>query len=116
MVEPLQKIPYEQYDCWRLCRHLYREGFGEDLDESPVLAWKHVQEVWWCGDPEDPLTISQPGDVWIFRALGMASHHVGVVVNTVQFIHTRPRVGVCLARLVEWKPRLLQIARLRRLA
>jgi hypothetical protein len=116
IVDPLLGLPYEQFDCWRLCRHLYREGWGEDLDDDPVQAWKHIQEMWWQDDVADPCAVSQPWDVWILRGRGMASHHTAIVVNQTYFVHTRKRIGVCLEPMVRWKPRLLQIARLRRLA
>jgi cell wall-associated NlpC family hydrolase len=116
LVEPLLGLPYEQYDCWRLVRRLYRDYWGEDLEDNPAQAWKHVQEIWWQDDAEDPLVVSQSGDLWIMRGLGLSSHHVGVVCNTVHFVHARKRVGTCLEPLRVWRPRLLQIARLRRLA
>lgn len=115
IVDPLLGRRYEEYNCWALCRHLYREGWGEDVDDDPAQAWKHVQEIWWQEDTDDPLMLSQCWDLWIMRGRGMSSHHVGVVVNGVYFIHTRRRIGVCLEPLRRWKPRLLQIARLRRL-
>jgi cell wall-associated NlpC family hydrolase len=115
LVEPLLGLPYEQYDCWALCRYLYREYWGEDLDADPAQGWKHIQEIWWQDDTEDPLSLSQSGDLWIMRGTGMSSHHTGIVCNTVYFVHTRRRTGVCLEPLARWKPRLLQLARLRRL-
>lgn len=115
MVEPLVGTPYSQLNCWALCRHLYREVWGEDLDEQPVYAWRHVEEIWWDGDPEDPLTLSRPGDLWIMRAAGMASQHSGIVIDALKFVHTRKRIGTCLELMARWQPRLLQIARLRRL-
>lgn len=115
IVDPLLGAPYEQFDCWRLTRHLYRAGWEEDLDEKPEMAWKHVTEIWWQEDSEDPLEIVQPWDLLIMRGRGMASHHVGISVNQVYFTHTRKRVGVCLEPVRRWAPRLLQIARLRRL-
>lgn len=115
LVEPLLGLSYEQYDCWALCRHLYREYWGEDLDADPAQGWKYIQELWWQDDTDDPLTLSQSGDLWIMRGRGMSSHHVGIVCNTVHFVHTRRRTGVCLEPLRRWRPRLLQLARLRRL-
>lgn len=115
IVEPLIGAPYSQWNCWQLVRHLYREACGENLDEQPAYAWRHVEEIWWQGDPDDPLTLSQQGDLWIMRAAGMASHHVGIVLDNLRFIHTRKRIGVCTELMARWQPRLLQIARLQRL-
>jgi cell wall-associated NlpC family hydrolase len=115
ILDPLLGLPYEQLNCWQLCRHLYKEGFGEDLEAQPAQAWKRVEEIWWQDDGEDPLTLSQPWDLLAFRGTGMASHHVGIVVNAQQFTHTRKRLGLCLEQTLRWRARLLQIARLRRL-
>jgi hypothetical protein len=115
IVDPLLGLPYEQFNCWQLCRHLYREGWGEELDEQPALAWKHVEEIWWQEDAPDPLALTQPWDLWILRGLGMSSHHVSIIVNQVYLTHTRKRLGLCLEPMSRWQPRLLQIARLRRL-
>ncbi len=115
IVDPLLGLPYEQYNCWALCRYLYREAWGEELEEDTNQAWKYVQEIWWQDDADDPLRLSQCGDLWIMRGRGMASHHVGIVLNDQYFTHTRRRTGVCLEPLRRWRPRLLQIARLRRL-
>jgi hypothetical protein len=115
IIDPLLGAPYEQWNCWQLCRHLYKEGWGEELETSPAHAWKHVEELWWHEEGTDPSTLTQPWDLWIMRGLGMASHHVGIVVNDRQLTHTRKRLGVCLEPMMRWTPRLLQIARLRRL-
>jgi hypothetical protein len=115
LLEPLLGLPYAQYDCWALCRRLYKDGWGEDLEESPAHAWKRIEEVWWRDDATDPLTLVQPWDLWIQRGLGMASQHTGIIVNDRQFTHTRKRLGLCLEPMIRWRPRLLQIARLRRL-
>lgn len=116
IVDPLLGLPYAQYDCWALCRRLYREGWGEDLDDQPEFAWRHVQEIWWQDDTDDPLVRAQPWDLFILRGRGMSSHHTGIIVNTRYFVHTRRRVGVCMEEMARWQSRLMQLARLRRLA
>ena len=115
IAERIVGSPYEQYNCWDLCRYLYHEGWGEELDEKPESAWRYVAEIWWQDDLDDPLELMKPWDLLIMRGRGMASHHTGVVCNAVHFVHTRKRVGTCLEPLRRWTPRLLQIARLRRL-
>lgn len=115
IIDPLIGAPYEQWDCWRLIRHLYREGWGIALEDDPGVAHREVQEIWFAGDTEEPLALVQPWDVVIMRTRGLASSHVGIVLDTQYFIHTRQRIGVCLEPLRRWQSRLLQIARLRRL-
>jgi cell wall-associated NlpC family hydrolase len=115
ILDPLLGLPYAELNCWQLCRHLYREGFGEELEEQPAHASKRVEELWWQDDVDDPLTLIQPWDLLVFRGTGMASHHVGISVDDRQFTHTRKRLGLCLEQTLRWRPRLLQIARLRRL-
>jgi hypothetical protein len=115
LVEPLLGLPYAKCDCWQLLRRLYGQGWGIDLDADPAAAAQQVQEIWFQGDARDPLSLLQMWDIWILRAHGMASSHVGIVVNAVHLIHTREATGVCLEPLRRWAPRLLQMARLRRL-
>lgn len=115
LVDPLLGLPYAEVNCWELLRKLYSEAWQIDFDSDPMVAVQQVQEIWWQSSTDDPFTLVQPWDVLIFRALGFASQHVGVVVNQEQFCHTRQRNGVCLEYLRRWRPRLLQMARLRRL-
>lgn len=115
IIDPLLGLSYAEYDCWHLVRKLYREGWGLPFEDDPALAVRQFQEWWFVGSEADPLTLVQPWDVLIFRTRGMASSHVGIVFTTAQFVHTRQRLGVCLASLRLWSPRLLQIARLRQL-
>jgi hypothetical protein len=115
LVDPLLGAPYADYNCWQLVRHLYRVGWGIDFDADPAAAVAQMQEIYFQGAPCDPLTLTQPWDVWVMRIKGMASSHVSIVFNTQYFIHARKSCGVCLEPLRRWTPRLLQIARLRRL-
>ena len=111
MLDPILGLPYAEYTCWHLLRYLFREGWGLALDDNPAAAHQYVQEVWFDGEGPAPGLL--PWDVLIFRTIGLASGHVGVVVDGSQFVHTRQRTGVCLERIALWRPRLLQIARLR---
>jgi cell wall-associated NlpC family hydrolase len=115
LLDPILGRSYDEYNCWDLLRDLYGQGWGIALEEDPAAAVAQVSELWFQGDPRDPLTLVQPWDVVIFRTRGMASSHVGVVCNTVQFAHTRRRLGTCIEPMRRWMPRLLQIGRLRRL-
>jgi hypothetical protein len=115
LVEPLLGLSYAECHCWDLLRRLYGQGWGIDLDADPAAAAAQVQEIWFQRDECDPLSLMQPWDILIMKATGMASSHVGIVVNAVHLIHTREATGVCLEPLRRWAPRLLQMARLRRL-
>jgi cell wall-associated NlpC family hydrolase len=115
LIDPLLGLPYTQVDCWHLLRKVYGEGLGIDFDADPAAAIQHVQEIWFTGDALDPLALLQPWDVLILKTRGVASSHVGIVVNSMQFVHTGPRTGVCIAPIQRWKHYLLQLARLRQL-
>lgn len=118
LVEPLLGTPYAEANCWQLVRLLIREGFGLDLAAQTEEAAREVVELWYRGDDADPLTLLQPWDLLIIAnhdALPV-SDHVGLVVDEERFVHARNSVtGVSLERIRRWKPRLLQVARLRRL-
>ena len=119
IVEPILGLSYAQYDCWHLVRYVFKEGWAIDFDDDPAHALAQAEEIWFVGDPVDPLTLLQPWDVLIMRTRGLASSHVGVVFDAVHFVHTRKLLGVCLEPLKRWMPprstRLLQMARLKRL-
>jgi cell wall-associated NlpC family hydrolase len=119
LVDPLLGASYEQYNCWHLVRHLFKAGWDIDFDADPAHALAQAGEIWFQGDPTDPLTLTQPWDVIVMRTKGIASSHVGIVVDTQYFVHTRKSIGVSLEPLKAWAPprstRLLQIARLKRL-
>jgi cell wall-associated NlpC family hydrolase len=117
LVDAILGRSYEDYNCWDLLRDLYGKGWGIDLDTDPAVAANQVVEIWFQADTRDPLTVVQPWDLLVFRPKGLASSHVGVMCDNRQFVHTRETYGTCRELLVgpKWLPRLLQIARLRRL-
>jgi NlpC/P60 family len=115
LVDAILGRSYEEYNCWHLLRDLYGKGWGIDLDADPATAAAQVQEIWFQDDARDPLRIVQTWDILIIRTLGMASSHVGVVCDSRQFVHTRKNLGTCMELTKRWAPRLMQIARLRRL-
>jgi len=119
IIEPRLGLPYEQFHCWNLVRFLFKEGWGIDFDADPVWARAQLQDIWFAGTDADPRTIIQPWDGLVYRGQGLASQHVGVVFDTRHMAHADRKLGLCLVPLVEWLPprcpRLLQIARLKRL-
>lgn len=113
LVDPILGAPYEQYPCWALARHLMHVGLNLDIVADPQRAAEQLSEVWFEDDPRDPLTLVQPWDLFIMLRHGMVSEHVGVVVDSETLVHTRRTTGVVLEPLQRWKPKLLQLARLR---
>lgn len=119
LVNPILGAPYEQYTCWHLVRHLVREGFGFDMAEEPQRAATAFIELWYRGDTPDPLALVQPWDVVILagQAHLPVSTHVGLALDAVSFVHARDQgVGVVVEPLRRWRPKLLQLARLRSLS
>ena len=115
LIDPILGAPYDQYPCWTLARTLMQEGLGLDTVEDPHRAAQQLSEVWYEGDPRDPLTLVQPWDLFIMLRHGLVSEHVGLVVNSTTLVHTRRTTGVVLEPLQRWVPKLLQLARLRML-
>jgi hypothetical protein len=113
LVTPILGASYEQYNCYRLLKHLISTGFGLTLDDDPQRAAQAIVEVWYRGDTREPLALMQPWDCAILACRGPLSDHVGLVVDTQYFVHTRRRTGVCLEKVQRWQSKLLQIARLR---
>jgi cell wall-associated NlpC family hydrolase len=117
MVTPLLGEPYEKWDCWDLVRHLYLQGFGFDLARATDSSAQRFQEVWYRGN-DDPLTVVQPWDLALFTNSDELpiGEHVGIIVNQQTFVHARQsETGVALGRVRTWKPRLIQVSRLREL-
>lgn len=114
-VDAILGAPYEQFPCWTLARHLMQVGLGLDIVADPQRAATQLSEVWFEGDPRDPLTLVQPWDLFIMVRHGVVSEHVGLVVDSETLVHTRRTTGVVLEPLQRWKSKLLQLARLRML-
>lgn len=116
LADPLLGASYEEYDCWGLVRELLTQGFGLDIERDPQKAAESIVEVWFRGDARTPLAVVQPWDFLIMATRGVVSNHIGIVIDSQYFVHTRQRTGVVLERMTRWQPRLLQIGRLRWLA
>jgi len=119
IIRPNLGLPYEQFHCWNLVRFLFKEGWQIDFDADPALAMAQLEEVWFPSHGTDPRDVLQPWDGLVFRSQGLASRHVGVVFDACQMVHADRTLGLCLTPLAQWlpprNPRLLQIARLKRL-
>jgi hypothetical protein len=118
LVDPLLGAPYAQYTCWHLVRHLVRAGWGWDMAAEPERAASAFRELWYRGDPADPLSLVTPWDIVICSGLPHlpVSTHVGLALDAQAFVHARDQgVGVVIEPLRRWRPKLLQLARLRSL-
>jgi hypothetical protein len=109
--------PYTQYSCFGLMRYLIRAGFGWDLVDDPHQAAAEITEIWFRGDGRDPVSLLQPWDCWMLSLQDTLpwTDHVGLVIDAQHWVHSRRRVGVVIEPLRRWQPKLLQVARLRRL-
>jgi cell wall-associated NlpC family hydrolase len=125
LVKPLidADLPYEHFQlpgpsgasnaCWGLVRYLFHEGFGFDLATDTTSAAERFAEVWYCGSMHDPWEVLQPWDVMVLATRGPLSDHVGLIVEPTRMVHVRRRLGVCVEPIRRWKPKLVQIVRLR---
>jgi cell wall-associated NlpC family hydrolase len=123
IVTPLIGLPYEHFQlpgpfgasnaCWGLVRHLLKEGFGFDLATDATSAAERFAEVWYRGDSRDPWEVLQRWDGLVLATRGTLSDHVGLIVEPTTMVHVRQRVGVCVEPIQRWKPKLVQIVRLR---
>jgi len=100
-------------DCWGLARLVYKQEFdielpsfaGEyDVDDPKLLHEIITQhkEGW------ETLTQPEPGCLVLFRMFGTESH-IGIMVNTTQFLHTREKYTSAIESLssTEWKNRIV---------
>lgn len=115
LVAPLLGAPYEEWNCWDLCRHLLVLGLGLDLNAEPEQAQNLLWEVWWHTDADDLYEVIQPWDFVILAPGGLVSESVGLAVDASTFVHTNPQTGVALAHVTRWRKRIIQLARLRSL-
>ena len=118
LVDPLLGTSYAEYTCWGLVYYLLKEGLRLDLARDPATAATALMEIWFRGDPRNPLTLVQPWDLYITtQNLHLpVSDHVGLVVDDTSFVHARNvSTGVAIEPLRRWRPKLLQLARARSL-
>ena len=123
VVDSLIGLPYEHFQlpspsgasnaCWGLVKYLYKKGFGFDLATDTTSAAERFAEVWYRGEDRDPLALLQSWDALVFATRSPLSDHVGLVVEPTLMVHVRKRVGVCVEPMQRWKPKLVQIVRVR---
>jgi hypothetical protein len=118
LVTPFLGQPYAEDECWRLVLDLLQAGGFDTVASDPLQAIQQVVELWFCDDPRDPLALVQPWDWYLLTRRGHPQagapiQHIGLVVDTTTFVHSRRGVGVCVEPLLRWRPKLVQLARLR---
>lgn len=124
LVTPILRTPYAHFAvpgapepnaCYGLLRYLFKQGFDLDFPTDPAEIARAIVELWYRGDPRDPLMLAQPWDGYVLATKAPWSDHVGLVVSATHFVNVRKRTGVCLEPLQQWRSRLLQMVRLRML-
>lgn len=80
-------LPYEQYDCWGLVRHVYREELGVELPHDPLAARRLMIET----------PLPAPLDVALLRS--RTGRHVALVVDRNRVLHSNEGTNACIARL-----------------
>ena len=117
-IDRLMARGYPAGACWQYVLDLLYEGGRGDWRRWPAEALTQTREVWFCDDPRDPWSLTEPWD-WLLLARkgrpgrGALVGHIGLVVDDTSMTHVRPQGGVCVEPLRRWRPRLIQIARMR---
>ncbi|MEN6567206.1 MAG: NlpC/P60 family protein [Veillonellales bacterium] len=96
-----------QYDCWGLCREVYRR-YGVNIPDYPISAMdanrickqmEQEQHKW--------VQIQQPYPVPCLVAICLDSaswvNHAGVYIGNGQFIHAYRKTGVVIDRIKKWR-------------
>src|SRR5262245_7570406 len=107
--------PYEVGDCWKLVYDFLQEGGFTHVDDHPLKAAEAFTEVWCQGSSLDPLPLVEPWDLLLLREAGQgpAATHVAVALDGHDLLHVRRGPGVCIEPLRRWRPRLINLGRLR---
>lgn len=116
LIDRLLGLPYAELRCRPLVARLFQEGFGIDLDAPGTDINQYFQEIWFDGDPRDPLPLVQPWDLWVqFTDPALRiSQHVALVVDSQRLFHALDSpVGAARTLLRSSRPKLLQVSRYR---
>lgn len=115
LVEPILGAPYARFRCWDLAAYLLKQGWDIDLSQEDTTLNSQVAQVWFRGDARPLPQLLQPWDFLVLTAESLVGDHCAVVCDPVTIVHTRRTAGVVTDRLRPWIPKVLQVARLRRL-
>jgi len=111
-------IPYRNresddgMDCYEIVRTLYNEGLGLDMS-SYVPDNTHKFFEYYCIEhgQEFPWNKLQQWDLLLIHPVLRPVDHVGIVLNTMEFVHSIEPIGVCVGKIQQFKPRIYQIVR-----
>ena len=101
-------IPYDRYNCWELIRLIYLDILGIDLGSQDTQSNGSHYDNWLVV----PKGKEHTYDVLLFKE--WEDHrHVGLVIKTGRFIHTRAGVGSSTEsyKASQWAHRLKAIYR-----
>ena len=99
-------IPFEDKDCWQLCRYVYRQELGQSLptfDYSDPTDFKSLNVIF--NEELDGRTrfkqvedhMEEDYDLVLMR-LAVLPTHVGILVGERHILHTLPDIGSCIDR------------------
>lgn len=91
------------YNCWNLCREVYRRAgrFLPKYSDYIVGIIERNSLIQIVKNSDDFISIekSEPLAIVAFQLRPQAITHMGVVISKNRFIHIRKRVGVVIERL-----------------
>jgi hypothetical protein len=97
-------LPYEQYNCFELVTLFFREGKNIELEKNPHENLHRFREKWFCDYPDIPHP-TQWDVIGMQKGTLPIIEHLGIAINDTQFVHTRPRLGVCIDSFERWHNR-----------
>lgn len=109
-IEEFIGLPYDEYDCFKLTRLVYKKINNLDLPEhfySDPLDHFHVSQVvslhkWRYKKVQKP----KLGDIILLRVYGVPSH-LGIYIDQNRFLHTQKQTGSIVDRLDKWEKRIV---------
>ncbi len=95
--------PYEKYNCFDLVKEFYRDYYGLDIKnyfEGDVPGRREIESLIITNKGDFIPVTGKPqfGDIVVIRLYGVECH-IGVCVNTSQFLHSARGKGSCMDRL-----------------
>ena len=99
--------------CWGLVRHLFQKALALTSPRIRPVRRHALRKCGIAGDARDPWEVLQPWDAPGAGNARPLSDHVGLIVEPTLMVHCAQRVGVCVEPIQRWKPKLVQIVRLR---
>lgn len=106
--------PYEEYDCWGLCKLFY-----EIIYKIDILSWFdydnricEVDSKVWAQMSEEMINdkqkhfnkvdLPQFGDILVLKIFGHAAH-IGIYLSPTEILHTNKQNGAYIDRMKRWE-------------